>query len=104
MLYGPNTNNGSIIYMIECQVDYVMQLLDAHGRARPRVDRREARRDGRVQRRRCKETLAGVEVWQAGCNGYYRVASGRIVTQWPHSMSEYRARTEQPDLDAFETA
>ena len=28
MLYGPNTNNGSIIYMIECQVDYVMQLLD----------------------------------------------------------------------------
>ena len=29
MLYGPNTNNGSIIYMIECQVDYVMQMLDA---------------------------------------------------------------------------
>jgi hypothetical protein len=48
--------------------------------------------------------LAGVDVWQAGCNTYYRVASGRIVTQWPNSMSEYRARTEQPDLDAFETA
>ena len=29
MLYGPNTNNGSIIYMIECQVDYVMEMLDA---------------------------------------------------------------------------
>ena len=45
--------------------------------------------------------LDGVEVWQAGCNGYYRVG-GRIVTQWPSSMSEYRARTERPDLDVFE--
>ena len=25
MLYGPNTNNGSIIFMIECQVEYVMR-------------------------------------------------------------------------------
>jgi hypothetical protein len=30
------------------------------------------------------------------------VPSGRIVTQWPGSMSEYRARTQQPDPDAFE--
>jgi len=46
--------------------------------------------------------LAGVQVWQAGCNGYYRVPSGRIVTQWPHTMSEYRARTARPDADAFD--
>ena len=25
MLYGPNTNNGSIIYMIECQAEYVVR-------------------------------------------------------------------------------
>ena len=41
-------------------------------------------------------------MWQAGCRGYYRVPSGRIVTQWPGSMSEYRARTQHPDPDAFE--
>ena len=29
MLYGPNTNAGSIMYMIECQVDYVVRLLQA---------------------------------------------------------------------------
>ena len=27
MLYGPNTNNGSILFMIECQVAYVMRQL-----------------------------------------------------------------------------
>ena len=103
MLYGPNTNNGSIIYMIECQVDYVMQLLarmDEHD-----LSWIDVRRDVMDEYNTALQgDLAGVDVWQAGCNTYYRVASGRIVTQWPNSMSEYRARTEQADLDAFETA
>jgi hypothetical protein len=25
------------------------------------------------------------------------------VTQWPHTMSEYQARTMMPDDDAYET-
>jgi cation diffusion facilitator CzcD-associated flavoprotein CzcO len=101
MLYGPNTNNGSIIYMIECQVDYVMQVLQRMDDERIlAVDvKREVMDEYNAA---LQETLAGVEVWQAGCHGYYRVPSGRIVTQWPGSMSEYRARTEHPDPDAFE--
>jgi cation diffusion facilitator CzcD-associated flavoprotein CzcO len=101
MLYGPNTNNGSIIYMIECQVDYVMQLLE-------RMDDEgivavDVKRDVMDEYNAgLQDTLAGVEVWQAGCHGYYRVPSGRIVTQWPGSMSEYRARTRHPDADAYE--
>jgi cation diffusion facilitator CzcD-associated flavoprotein CzcO len=101
MLYGPNTNNGSIIYMIECQVDYVMQLLqrmDDEG-----IDALDVKREVMDDYNAAlQDDLAGVEVWQAGCNGYYRVPSGRIVTQWPHSMTEYRARTAAPDADAFE--
>jgi cyclohexanone monooxygenase len=103
MLYGPNTNNGSIMYMIECQVDYVMQvlrLMDARDLAW--VDVRDDVMD--EYNVALQEDLAGVEVWHAGCNGYYRVPSGRIVTQWPHSMSEYHAQTRHADLDAFETA
>jgi cyclohexanone monooxygenase len=103
MLYGPNTNNGSIIYMIECQVDYVMQMLrqmDERGLAWVDV-RDDVMSDYNVA---LQKDLAGVDVWQAGCNGYYRVPSGRIVTQWPHSMSEYHDRTRRADLDAFETA
>jgi cation diffusion facilitator CzcD-associated flavoprotein CzcO len=101
MLYGPNTNNGSIIYMIECQVDYVMQLLDRmddEGIVAVDVKRRVMDEYNTA----LQDTLAAVEVWQAGCRGYYRVPSGRIVTQWPGSMSEYRARTQRPDVDAFE--
>lgn len=26
-IYGPNTNNGSILYMLECQVDYAMRQI-----------------------------------------------------------------------------
>ena len=103
MLYGPNTNNGSIIYMIECQVDYVMQLLQLIDECELAwIDvKREVMDDYNA---RLQEDLDGVEVWQAGCSTYYRTPSGRIVTQWPNSMSEYRARTERPTLDVFETA
>ena len=85
MLYGPNTNNGSIIYMIECQVHYVMEMLaamDAHDLAWVDVKRDVMDEyNDEIQR-----ALDDVEVWQAGVNGYYRVG-GRIVTQWPGSMS-----------------
>jgi cation diffusion facilitator CzcD-associated flavoprotein CzcO len=101
MLYGPNTNNGSILFMIECQSDYIvgmLGLMDAERLASVdvRSDVLEQYNDA-LQR-----DLDGIEVWHAGCHGYYRVASGRIVTQWPHSMSEYHARTARPDLDAYE--
>lgn len=46
--------------------------------------------------------LESVEVLQTIGTRYYRAASGRIVTQWPYTMAEYRARTTRPDEDAFE--
>ena len=85
MLYGPNTNNGSIIFMIECQVDYVMRQLK-------RLDDEklawlDVRRDVMDEYNDAlQRDLDAVQVWQAGCHGYYRVPSGRIVTQWPHTM------------------
>jgi cyclohexanone monooxygenase len=102
MLYGPNTNNGSILYMIECQVHYVMAMLDAmdeHDLAwvDVRRDAMDEYNEG-IQR-----ALDEVEVWQAEVNGYYRVGN-RIVTQWPGSMSSYRDRTEHVDLGAYDTA
>jgi len=102
MLYGPNTNNGSIIYMIESQVHYVMAMLDAldeHDLAWVDV-KREVMDEYNEEIQRA---LDDVEVWQTGVNGYYRVG-GRIVTQWPGSMSSYRERTDKVDLDAYETA
>jgi hypothetical protein len=49
--------------------------------------------------------LDTIGVWAAdGCHNSYRGASGRIETQWPRSMNEYRRRTEVPDPDDFVTS
>ena len=53
---------------------------------------------------RLQEDMARVGPWTEGnCHNYYWGPGGRIVTQWPHSMSEYRRRTEADDLDAYES-
>jgi len=101
MLYGPNTNNGSIITLLEFQVDYVVRQL-----ARMETEGlRWMEVRGDVMKRyneQLQRELDSVEVWQASCYNYYRAATGRIVTQWPHTMSEYRRRASQPDPDAYE--
>lgn len=102
MLYGPNTNNGSILEMIESQVAHVVAHVERIAREQLAwVDvRPEAmqRYNDDIQRQ-----IARISVWQASCNGYYRAPSGRIVTQWPGSMSGFRARACTLDRDAFET-
>ena len=95
MLYGPNTNAGSIIYMIECQVDYIVgtrrNTWKHEGLAwidvRPEVMA--------AYNEQLQSDIDEVEVWQGGCSTYYRVPSGRIVTQWPHSMARYRELTDR---------
>jgi cation diffusion facilitator CzcD-associated flavoprotein CzcO len=101
MLYGPNTNNGSILFMIECQVAYVMrQVARLDREALAWVDvRPEVMAD---YNRALQDDLDHVDVWSASCNNYYRGPSGTIVTQWPHTMTEYEARTATPDDDAYE--
>jgi len=103
MLYGPNTNNGSILAMIESQVEYALRQIEriVHEHLAwldVRAEPMEQYND-EIQR-----AIAGVAVWQAGCTGYYRTPGGRVVTQWPHSMTEYRTRTQKPDADAYDTA
>jgi hypothetical protein len=101
MLYGPNTNNGSIWYLLEAQADYAVRQvrrMDAEGivaiDVRPEV---EAAYNATLD-----AAIAGIEVWSPDrCHSYYRSPSGRVVTQWPHSMSEYRRLTEEPDAAAF---
>jgi cation diffusion facilitator CzcD-associated flavoprotein CzcO len=103
MLYGPNTNNGSILTMIESQVDYALrqiQRIASEGLAwidvRPEPMERY---NDEVQ-----QAIGRVAVWQADCNGYYRSPSGRIVTQWPYSMSAFRERTRKTDPEVYDTA
>jgi len=103
MLYGPNTNNGSILQMLEYQVEFVVrQIQRMLSESIAWMDvRREAleRWDAQVQ-----QELAGIEVWQAACHNYYRADSGRIVTQWPNTMGEYRRRCSASPPGSYEVA
>jgi cation diffusion facilitator CzcD-associated flavoprotein CzcO len=102
MLYGPNTNGGnSIILMLEHQVEYMVRLLDAlEDSGQDWIDVRREVMDAFNDA--LQSELDGIAVWQASCNGYYRSASGRIVTQWPYNFSKYRARIDRDSLASFE--
>ena len=51
---------------------------------------------------RNQDAIAAVDVWNHEVNGYYRSVSGRVVTQWPFSMTDFKTMTEKIDPDAFE--
>ena len=102
MLYGPNTNNGSILTMLEAQVGYalrqVQRIADESLAWIDVLPEPMARFNDEVQ-----EAISNVKVWNAGCTGYYRTPSGRVVTQWPYSMSDFATRAAAPDPELYES-
>jgi cyclohexanone monooxygenase len=101
MLYGPNTNQGSILLMHEHGCDYIVRKLE-HMRDNgiAWIDLRQEVQD--EYNAALQGHLGTVEVLQTIGTRYYRAASGRIVTQWPYTMAQYRDWTTRPDEDAFE--
>lgn len=94
MLYGPNTNQGCILYMIERQVDYIVRQLERMDSEKLAwIDvRPEVMTEFNVD---LQAAIRAVDVWQANCGNdfYYRSASGRLVTQWPLSMDAFTEAT-----------
>ena len=101
-LYGPNTNPlvGSVVFMLECQVNYVVQCLmamvesdllsiecrkDVHDEYNERVD---AAHEGLVWR-------------HPKVHSYYNNERGRVTTNCPWTLLDYWRMTRQPDLDDF---
>ena len=103
MLYGPNTNNGSIITMIEYQVEHALLHIERmayEGLAWVDV-KPEPMAAYNVK---MQKDIEGIEPWQASCSTYYRAPSGRVVTQWTHSMSTFKQQVAALDTGAFEVA
>ncbi|MER5916880.1 NAD(P)/FAD-dependent oxidoreductase [Streptomyces sp. NPDC001982] len=96
MLYGPNTNpaTASALFHIECQARYVARAVRQIARLRGgRLQARTSvleRYDSWLMNALGKTALAG------SCNSYYRGASGRILTNWPHTSSLYWMLTRLP--------
>lgn len=99
MIYGPNTNNGSILFMLECQAAYIarhVEWMDAND-----ISWIEVKPE--IEERYNEELQAGIEkvdAWKARDN-YYHAASGRNVTQYPFNMTTYRELTMTPDWENF---
>ncbi len=105
MLYGPNTNQGCILFMIEQQVQYILrQLARLEQEELVWLDvRPEVMADYNDE---LQKEVARVDVWQAACGGefYYRSTTGRFVTNFPGTMDDFVARTHAPDAQAYEVA
>lgn len=102
MLYGPNMNNGSIIRMLEYQTDYILELLGrmrAEGLSTLEVQP-EIMESYNLD---VQKAIDGIDVWNADCNGYYRAPNGRVVTQWPFSMDDYKSQSGTIDWSDFIT-
>lgn len=102
ILYGPNTNLGhnSIIFMIECQVGYIMQCL---GRMREQKLRAlDVRRDTMDSYNREVQAALGRTVWATGCSSWYKNESGRITNNWGYGTVWYWWKTRRPDWSAFQ--
>ena len=101
MLYGPNTNNGSLIYMLELEVDYIVEhIRHLHDTGLRWMDVRKDVMD--AYNEQLQQDIAAVTVWGADRRGYYRAPSGRVVTQLPYGMTTFRSMTSTPDFEAFE--
>jgi cation diffusion facilitator CzcD-associated flavoprotein CzcO len=104
LLIGPNTGLGhnSLIHIIEAQLSYVLDYLDALDRtgvaaldAQPAA---EQRWNAEVQRR-MRST-----VWMTGgCVSWYLNAAGRNPTLWPGSVGRFRRATRPLDLAEYQT-
>ena len=97
MLYGPNTNLGhnSIIYMIEAQVDYVLQALAA-GRALSVKPQVMARYNDELQ-----QQLAHTP-WAGTCTSWYKTADGKILNNWPDTARAYADAVAKFDIEAYD--
>lgn len=107
MLLGPNSGLGhnSVVLMIEAQVKYVLQLVEAMiAKGASQVEptpQAAALYDEDLQKR-----LAD-RVWAAGCGAWYvDQQSGRNYTLYPDNVRAYLKEMKAPDLGdyVFETA
>jgi cation diffusion facilitator CzcD-associated flavoprotein CzcO len=99
IVYGPNTNLGgsSIINMMESQSGFIRQLVQVAAQTGTVTvrQRTEERFDTEIQKR------LAASVW-GGCTNWYRDEAGRVTTNWPGTVIEYKRRTALLDLDDFE--
>ena len=101
VLYGPNTNLGhnSILVMLEAQIGWVVQAVQALRQGR--VRRLEVRPDVAAAFDAWVQERVGHTVFAGGCRSWYLTASGRNTQNWPASTLTFRRRLRRLHLEEF---
>ncbi len=102
MLYGPNTqlgHGGSFIFIVECQIDYVLSALRAM--SENSIDVVECREDVYDKYNETIQAMHQNMIWShPGMSTYFRNERGRIITQNPWTLADFWALTRSADLQS----
>ena len=97
-LLGPNTvlGHNSVIFMIEAQVKYILQLIQAterlHSQAIVVKDQVQDQFNHKIQ-----QQFQGT-VWQSGCVSWYQQDGGKNFALWPSYTWKYWLSTRQANV------
>jgi cation diffusion facilitator CzcD-associated flavoprotein CzcO len=91
MLYGPGTNGGEIVTMLESQAEFAARAVKRMRRERVTAIEVKPRYEARWNRW-LQSQMQGTS-WTM-TNNYFKSPTGTIVTQWPSGNLHYRALTK----------
>jgi 4-hydroxyacetophenone monooxygenase len=99
MIYGPNTNlvvNGSIIFISECAVRYILDCLRLLAESGARaLEVRQAAHD--VFNEKVDAANAGMAWGSPQVTSWYKNDTGRVSQNWPFPLMDYWSATLAPD-------
>ena len=102
LLVGPNTGLGhnSIVYMIEAQIDYILQAFSYVERKKLRA--LEPTPQAQAEYNEQLQEKLRSSVWVAGgCVSYYLDATGRNSTLWPERAASFRRLVRRFDPSLY---
>jgi cation diffusion facilitator CzcD-associated flavoprotein CzcO len=91
MLYGPGTNGGELVIMLESQAEYAVRAMKRMIRAR--VTAVEVKPSFEARWYRWLQSKMEGTSWTM-TNNYFKASTGKIVTQWHSGNLHYRALTK----------
>jgi cation diffusion facilitator CzcD-associated flavoprotein CzcO len=103
MLVGPNTGLGhtSMVYVIEAQVQYVLESLAAM--QRDRIATLEPKQAVQDAYNAGLQSKLSTSIWQTGgCGSWYLDQHGNNVTLWPDFTFRFKALTRAFDADNYD--
>ncbi|MFG2884253.1 flavin-containing monooxygenase [Streptomyces sp. NPDC048297] len=103
-IHGPNAilGHNSNVFMIECQVHYIMNCLRLLGRT-DATSEIEVRPDSMQRYRQALDHRIDRTVWVAGWQSWYQNFSGKVTNPWPASTLRYWRLTRRSPEAAFVT-